>query len=77
MDKQYSDLEIAEHYEQQAAKWFAHALTLDKTCPDGAFQTRDYAQHCVTMAEILRLRHSDAVAENTKCDDSFFAPCWR
>jgi hypothetical protein len=57
-------------YEMGAAKWHAHADTLDKTNPDAAFHVRDYAQHCDTMAEIFRLKHSEAVADNTKCDDN-------
>jgi hypothetical protein len=75
--RETTDLEMVAIYEAHAAKWFAHALTLDKDNPAAAFHVRDYAQHCSTMAEIFRLRHSDSVAENTKCDDSFFAPCWR
>ena len=77
MEKEYSDLEIAEHYAQQAAKCFAHALTLDKSCPEGAAQTLDYGQHCAVMSEIYRLKHSDELTENSNLDESFLTPCWR
>jgi hypothetical protein len=49
-----SNLEMVEIYEAHAAKWHAHADTLDKTNPEAAFHVRDYAQHCATMAEMFR-----------------------
>lgn len=70
-----TDLEMVAIYEAHAAKWFAHALTLDKENPEAAFHVRDYAQHCSTMAEIFRLKHSDEVTENSS--ESFLTPCWR
>jgi hypothetical protein len=46
--------EMVAIYEAHAAKWFRHALTLDKSEPEAAFHVRDYAQHCATMAEMFR-----------------------
>lgn len=56
-------LEMVEIYTVAAAKWHAHAATLDATNAEAAYHVRDYAQHCETMAEIFRLRHSDGLAE--------------
>jgi hypothetical protein len=48
-----TDREMVAIYEAHAAKWFAHAATLDPTNPETAV-VLDYAQHCETMAEMFR-----------------------
>jgi len=58
-----SDRDMVRVYEMHAAKWHAHALTLDKTNPDAAWHVRDYAQHCETMAEIFRQNALEAEFE--------------
>lgn len=57
-----TNLEMVAIYEAQAAEWFDAAV--NEADPMAAFCIRDYAQHCQTMAEMFRLKHSDELIEN-------------
>jgi hypothetical protein len=48
-----SNRDMVKVYEMHAAKWFAHAATLDPANPETGV-VLDYAQHCETMAEMFR-----------------------